>query len=139
MGCAAHFPPQPQTIEVYERSGDSVRAAWIVDGKKLKGNDRIAVSPQFSFRGAQFRIMLQSKKCSDSKGGSCFRKAQGRGTLQLKCESNIQGATFAPVKIIFAVGSSKRSLDDTRGPVVHDFSRSGLVGLPRQEEVWDFS
>lgn len=124
---------KPQDLEVLNEF-----IFWTVDARKLKGGDRVAVSPRFELHGAYFRIMMLPKVTSHGKGGSSFRKSQGKGLLQLKCESNMQDSDLARIKFNLVVGSSKTNLADARGPVLHNYSKSGVAGLGQHEEVWDF-
>lgn len=132
--------PQPHTLEIAV-SQDSVITGviWTVDAKKLKSNDRVAVSPPFSLYGAPFRMMLHPKISSESKGGASFRKSMGRGFLQLKCESKVQELAGARFTFNFVVGSSKKRLEAARGPITHDFTTGGIVGLRKGQDEWNFS
>jgi hypothetical protein len=112
---------------------------WRVYANNFKSNDRVAVSPPFNLWGAPFRMMLQPKVSSENKGGSSFRKAQGKGSLQLKCESKVQDSAAARFRFNFVIGSSKKRLEAPRGPISHDFSTGGIVGLRKGEDEWDFS
>jgi len=124
---------KPQNLEVLNEF-----IFWTVDARKLKGGDRVAVSPRFELHGAYFRIMMLPKVTSHGKGGSSFRKSKGKGLLQLKCESSMQDGDLARIKFNLVVGSSKTNLADARGPVLHNYSKSGVAGLGQDEEVWDF-
>merc|ERR1711879_316977 len=78
------------------------------------------------------------KVLSHGKGGPSFRRSEGKGFLQLKCESNMQDNELARIKFNLVVGSTKITLANVRGPVSHNYSASSVAGLGQDEEVWDF-
>lgn len=130
--------------------GDNLKVHWRVDARKLRGSDKMAVSPSFSFmplRGLEqmpvtFKMMIYPKYVCDNKGSASFKKSQGRGRVRLKCESDVvPGATEFQFSI--AVGHDHSAthgapLQPARGPVAHNFAHTAVGGLPRSEEEWDF-
>merc|ERR1711974_225199 len=112
------------------------RIPWTVDARKLKGNDKQAVSPPFelSFEGNPhviFKMMIYPTVTSEQKGGAAFKKSKGYGYVQLKCEAELQD-TDAMVYWRLRVGQ------ETRGPVKHNFSMSAVSRL-KDNELWDFT
>jgi hypothetical protein len=83
--------PQPPTISKSRSAdGSCLRIFWTVDAKKLKVKDKVAVSPPFELDEkvpGTFRMMLYPKIVSDRKGGASFKKAKGKGSVHIKCES----------------------------------------------------
>jgi len=132
--------PQPQTLmRSFSLSTCNVRIQWHVDARKLRGNDKQAVSPPFELSfGNQlvtFKMMLYPKVVSDAKGGASFKKAKGTGFVQLKCEAELS-EDVAQVK--FRIGIGNGSLAERRGPISHNFSQSAVCGLPKDQEEFDF-
>jgi len=134
-------PFKPQTLSRWRDSTTgATRIIWTVDGKKLRGNDRMTVSPGFLLSGATDDSALPFKMVITAQGGSSFRKTQGKGVVQLKCEGPREGQKS--IAFSLSVGSGHHSdsrLQPQRGPVTHNFGQSGICGLPKKCEVWDFS
>merc|ERR1740130_529695 len=75
---AAPAAPQPQTLmRSFSLNTSTYRIQWHVDARKLRGNDKQAVSPPFeiSFGGqaVTFKMMIYPKVVSDAKGGASFK------------------------------------------------------------------
>ena len=93
------------------------------------------MSPGFelSFNGVEnpFKILLYPNPTSEAKGGASFKRANGKGYMQLKCEADPKdcfGVTFR-----FFVGGKEKP----RGPVTHDFRTSGAIAaLPSGTATW---
>merc|ERR1712139_587204 len=75
------------------------------------------------------------------KGGCSFKAADGRGLIQVKCEAGRHGLENIPLTFFLSAGSGRApdALQLPRGPVQHDFAHSGVRGLSKDEEIWDFS
>jgi len=135
-------PPQPQTLqrECSEKS-KRFRVYWTVDARKLRGNDKQAVSPPFDLKfGEQsttFKMMIYPKVVNDGKGGASFKKSGGRGFVQLKCEAELAGdPSHVNFRISIGTGDKQQGF---RGPVSHNFSSSAVCGLPKDQDEWDFN
>eukprot|EP00933_Yihiella_yeosuensis_P081163 TRINITY_DN94711_c0_g1_i1.p1 TRINITY_DN94711_c0_g1~~TRINITY_DN94711_c0_g1_i1.p1 ORF type:complete len:430 (+),score=88.61 TRINITY_DN94711_c0_g1_i1:62-1351(+) len=141
-GSSATAQPQTLTRHVSAQSGCS-RVHWTVDARKLKGNDKQAVSPPFELSfGNQhpdvtFKMMIYPKSTSDTKGGASFKRSKGHGFVQLKCEAELSHA-LANVSFRISIGSQEKQ-QPFRGPVSHNFSKNAVCGLPKETEEWDFS
>jgi hypothetical protein len=121
---------------------------WIVDARKMKGNDRQVVSPPFelpvfaaSGQEAQvtFKLMICALSRGDWKGGTSFKKSSSKGVIHLKCEGDLD-ESVADVSFCFAVGSAAglpTSLP--RGPLTHNFARCAVGRLPDDQAEWDFT
>jgi len=121
------------------RSGSTIAVQWIVDAKKTRSTDRVVVSSPFMLPlGGQllpFRMMLVPTAVCKRRGGHCFKRAQGRGSVQLKCEAS----DFPPddnTRIQYAV---RVGFGRLRGPKEHDFRQAMVCGSPRNEEDWNFA
>eukprot|EP00746_Dinoflagellata_sp_MGD_P008652 gnl/MRDRNA2_/MRDRNA2_117336_c0_seq1.p1 gnl/MRDRNA2_/MRDRNA2_117336_c0~~gnl/MRDRNA2_/MRDRNA2_117336_c0_seq1.p1 ORF type:complete len:437 (+),score=76.35 gnl/MRDRNA2_/MRDRNA2_117336_c0_seq1:83-1312(+) len=133
-------PPalQPLTRAFSVGSG-AFRINWTLSATKLRSADKNAVSPAFelSFGGAysstKFKLMLLPQVSSEGKGGSTFRKSDGKGYILLKCEADLQEGC-GNLRFRLFVGSQA-----PRGPVTHDFSQSAVKGLPKELETWDLN
>merc|ERR1712187_757942 len=132
--------PQPQTLTLQRIRCGHFRICWTVDARKLRGNDKQAVSPPFDLSfgtrlpNVTFKMMIYPKIIHAEKGGASFKKARGKGHIQLKCESELPAGS-AKVSFCLSIGS-KNSMKTPRGPVFHDFSSSAVCGL---SEEWDFA
>jgi hypothetical protein len=135
-------PPMPQTLQRSTSvSTRATRIEWIVDARKLRGNDKQAVSPSFDLncggRTLPFKMMIYPKQVTDQKGGASFKKSRGRGSVTIKCEADLTaGSTPLSFRIYTGTGAMKQP---PRGPVEHDFSASAVCTLPRNIEEWDFA
>jgi hypothetical protein len=140
---------QAQSLSQWRnRATGSTIVHWTVDGKKLRSNDKTTVSPLFKLSDGQpnapllpFKMVVSPKVVSDGKGGASFRKAAGRGIIQLKCEAPRDGLESYPLKFYLSAWTGRSDDPRTlpvRGPVACDFAKSGICGLKKDNEVWDF-
>lgn len=124
---------QPQTLKTSCESG-AARVSWTVDARKLASNDTHAVSPSFDLDfgagllGCHFKITLCPRVMGRSKGQASFRRAEGRGFVQLRA----LGDDAPRLSFRVSVGASA-----PRGPVAHNFSLNTVCGLPKELEEWD--
>jgi len=121
------------------RSETTTAVQWTVDAKKLQSTDRVVVSSPFVMPlGGQllpFRMMLLPKVVCKRRGGHCFKRAQGRGSVQLKCDaSDVPQDADARIQYAMRVGRGR-----SRGPTEHDFREAMVCGLPRDHEDWNFA
>lgn len=133
--------PQPQTLSMqYASESQKYQVTWTVDARKLKGNDKQAVSPPFDIvfgtNRVTFKMMIYPKAHDESKGGASFKKSRGQGFIQLKCEGDLSAGGEA-VTFWLSIGSQTLRESD-RGPAQHNFVHSAVCGLPRTHEEWDF-
>ncbi|CAK8998286.1 Uncharacterized protein SCF082_LOCUS5590 [Durusdinium trenchii] len=131
--------PQPHTIRHSLNMETGMHQVfWHVDGSKLKGQERQTVSPSFElpFEGqVSFRLVLVPKPNPDGKGGASFKKANGVGSVHLKCEA-AKGLVNFFVSISNGRPDFKR---EPRGPVKHNFAELSTCGLRKGDEMWDFT
>lgn len=134
---------QPQTLSChYDSHGARYHTHWVVDARKLYGNDKQVVSPPFDIclgsllPRVTFKLMICPKAPHDVRGGAAFKKSGGRGFMQLKCEEDV---THAPAYVSFSltIASSSRT-EPIRGPVSHNFAKRAVCGLLKSQELWDF-
>jgi len=114
------------------------RVLWTVDAGKLQGHERQAVSPFFEIplggQTASFRLVVIPRAPADVKGSASFKKAGGRGCVQVKCEVP-RGLVSFWVSVTDGRGDFPRR---PRGPIAHDFAWQSTCGLPKDQELWDF-
>lgn len=134
----------PSKVQMLVQSEDSEKGAvtvvWTVDAKKLKGSDRIAVSPPFEVAcvSRRFKMMLCPRSIPDKKGGACFKKAGGRGFVQLKCETGETAAGLGTVCINISVGPGRADSawqSPLKEPVHHDFDECGVCSFGAKSEA----
>jgi len=126
---------QPQTVRsAYSTNSGVHRIFWNVDARKLRGNDKQAVSPAFElpFASIPFKMMIHPRS-----GTANFNSSRGNGFIQLKCEDELLEGD-AKVSFRFFIGSGEK-MQPPRGPVLHDFAQNSICGLPKGQDVWDFS
>lgn len=146
--------PQPQSLLVDEPKRGVYRMVWTVDARKLKGNDKQAVSPPFEMpfkiqgssgvrQNVTFKLMICP--CSVAESASAgprgrldqsFKRSNGTGIIQLKCEGDVEQLD-AQVMFRFWIGRGDEQHSEPRGPEHHDFAKSAICGYKRQD-VWDF-
>jgi len=133
---------RPQTLWPEIAEAGVQRNFWTVDARKLTSNDKQAKSPEFNISSGdgnvKLRMMIFPTVVSEGKGGGSFRKAKGRGKLELKCESDTRKLEYGRVKFRLYIGSG-HSWQLPRGPVEADFVTKGSWGLPQGEEEWNFT
>jgi len=125
---------QPQTVTCEEADG-VLLVKWTVDARKLKGNDKTVVSPPFevlSKAKGTFKMMINPTP-SKLKGGATFRNSNGKGSVQLKCDTASESALI----IRFSIG--ERGEEPPRGPLEHNFALNGVCRLSKEESEWDFT
>lgn len=113
---------------------------WTVDAKKLRSNDRSAVSPLFKLSGMPFKMTINPKVPKEGRAGSSFRAADGKGAVQLKCEASEPSLASVPMTFWISAGSGHGydALQAPRGPALQNFSKSGVQSLSKGEDIWDF-
>jgi hypothetical protein len=100
------------------------------------------VSPEFLLEVAgqgplRFKIAIHPTAVVDKFHGRGFKKAKGRGNLELKCESDIPAGASSEVTFCFRIGREDR-MQPRRGPFTHDFSERVCAQLPKNQQEWDF-
>jgi len=114
--------------------------SWKVDTRKMVSNDTEDTSPEFFWpvleKLASFKVVLKPVKSSSSKGGSAFKKANGKCTISLVCQSFL--AKGSP-QVRFQISECPKEDEPacTYGPFEHDFSRWRSCCL--SDQVWDLS
>jgi len=138
--------PRPLTprasLDVEDESPSRAKITWTTPARFLNSKDSHAyVSSEFRLSlgagpcpstVARFKMMIYPKVHSNVKGGASFKKARGRGYLELSCMDTLPDV--APeVTFSLAVGSTK-----ARGPTTHCFRSSAVGRLPANQAEWDF-
>jgi hypothetical protein len=140
-------PPPQGLTRGFSVSSGIYRVHWSVENKKLKSGDKVAVSPAFpiSLNGQDvpFKMLIHPTVMGDGKGCSAFRKSKGKGKIELKCEGMFDQGTeaWACYRISVSSGNPQEpeKKQKPRGPVRHNFANSGVSGLAKGEEEWEFS
>merc|ERR1712151_1152986 len=89
----------------------------------------------------QFKMVIKPKPFNEQRGGASFKKANGSGTVHLRCLDEAKREDTPVVKFQIIVGKDvqdRTTWSPPRGPVTHDFSNRALVGLPEAVEEWHF-
>ncbi|CAK0805824.1 unnamed protein product [Prorocentrum cordatum] len=140
-GGAADFaglcPPAPEE-RVPEGLAYKGFAPIVIAGSS-EGQRKISrVSPSFEIPNqekASFRLVLCPRPSPDGKGGPCFKKAGGWGSVQLKCEVS-RGTVQYTISLTNGRPDFPRQ---ARGPFTHDFAKQSTASLPKDQEQWDFT
>ncbi|CAK0809827.1 unnamed protein product [Prorocentrum cordatum] len=82
--------------------------------------------------------MIIPKVVSDRKGGASFKKAKGRGYVQLKCEASEGALARRCLTFSVSIGTGPRAQRE-HGVVRHSFADCGVCCLPKEFDEWDFS
>ncbi|CAE7775002.1 PUS7 [Symbiodinium pilosum] len=137
---AAAAPRAPVLQRAFSVNSRIFRIHWTVDARVLKTSDREKVSPPFevSMDGIeiQFKLCLRPLLTSESRGGASFRKAKGKGTVDLRCLNEIEKKNSCAMTFRVAIGKGSESHKVSR-TMKHDFSEKPICQLEGEEE-WDF-
>lgn len=133
-------PLLPGALDQESTASGSERIRWCVDGQKLESHAEKLISPEFRLRvpgstdSSPFRIMLLATQ-TGGKHGAGFKKAKGRGNIELKC----LGSFEADLSMLVTVGSGSRK-QKAKELVRHGFAEKSCCPLPkggRDPFVWD--
>jgi len=133
-------PLMPGALDQESTASGSERIRWCVDGQKLESHAEKLISPEFRLRlpgsstESPFRIMLLATQ-TGGKHGAGFKKAKGKGNIELKC----LGSFEADLSMLVTVGSGSRK-QKAREVVRHGFAEKSCCPLPkggRDPFVWD--
>jgi len=134
--------PRPKPLSWTQcRDACCFNVRWTLDARKVRGNDKQAVSPPLELplapggRRVKLRLMIYPK-VADLQIVQNFRSSRSRGFIQVKCEPD-RACPTVPVRFALAVGSGCRA-QGAKGPVDHDFAKNNICGLPRHQDDWDF-
>lgn len=141
---AQPMPRQPVLQRVFSVASSLYRIRWSVDAKKLKSTDREAVSPAFELNFSvpvQFKMVIRPKVTCNARGGASFKKAKGKGSVEVRCLGEIDPSVNSCVTFRISLGGGKDSgsSEAPRGPVRHNFAEHTICGLPEGQDEWDFS
>lgn len=80
----------PKGLEYFFNAATKIyEVHWTVDAKMLKSTNTELTSPVFLLsldgKDAEFKMVIVPSAVSKGRRGHCFLKAQGRGSIQLKC------------------------------------------------------
>ena len=133
-------PRAPVLQRAFSVNSRIFRIHWTVDARVLKTSDREKVSPPFEVsmdgKEIQFKMCLRPSLTSESRGGASFRKAKGKGTVDLRCLNEISPTRSCAVTFRVAIGKGSESHKVSK-TMKHDFSQKPICQLEGEEE-WDF-
>lgn len=134
----------------FNSSTGTLHVNWKVDARKFRSNDKQAVSPSFDLRelflqvlrapdekvlNGAFKLVIQPRP-RNAGGTESFKKANGHGIVQLKCESDFSGP-FPDLTFCFAIGRENRRQGPC-APFKHNFAVNAMAEACRKVD-WDFS
>jgi len=134
--------PRDKVMErVFSMATQRERIRWTVDARKLKSSDREAVSPNFEVSCGgllSFKMVLKPKAMDSAKGGACFKKSRNKGSVELRCVTELDSPILKPFLTFRMQITSDRRSEPFRGPVYHNFAERSMCGLPDGQDEWDF-
>jgi len=127
----------PQTMQIHPtgRPG-SYLVKWFLDSRKLKTNDKQVISPGFMLyhpcTGQFLRFLIGAfpKDWSAANPEANFKKAEGKGFFQLKCDTQPKDQGCLPCRFGFSVSHFTESkciveLPDADDALFHVFGAIG--------------
>eukprot|EP00931_Biecheleriopsis_adriatica_P027581 TRINITY_DN16574_c0_g1_i1.p1 TRINITY_DN16574_c0_g1~~TRINITY_DN16574_c0_g1_i1.p1 ORF type:complete len:416 (+),score=75.13 TRINITY_DN16574_c0_g1_i1:80-1327(+) len=130
----------PGALECETLPSGKVRVRWNVDGQRLDSNSEKLLSPEFQLtlpdqEAQPFRLMILAKQ-TGGKHGAGFRKAKGRGSIEVKCLGSLpDGLPCTAMRL--SVGSGNRR-QKAQKLVWHNFSEKNCCHLPKGDDPdWD--
>jgi len=115
---------------------------WCVDGSRFDSHQERILSPEFNlnFPGQaepfSFRMVILATQ-TGGKHGAGFKKARGRGSIELKCQSAVPPNVGA-VTLNISMGHGSRK-QEAPTAIWHNFADKTCCLLKNGEEVdWDF-
>ncbi|CAE7795136.1 PUS7 [Symbiodinium sp. CCMP2456] len=131
-------PRAPVLQRAFSVNSRIFRIHWTVDARVLKSSDREKVSPPFEVsmdgQEIQFKLCLRPSLTSESRGGASFRKAKGKGSVDMRCLSEISRSCVMTFRVAIGKGSESHKVSRT---MKHDFSQKPICQLEGDDE-WDF-
>jgi hypothetical protein len=131
-------------MRILKNGDQGMQIEWPIDAKKLRSSDTLIVSPPFEVApGMTCKLMIKPTTRGDRKGQGCFRKAKGRGCVQLKCfaDTSCPDTAAAPVPSVschLSIGSGGLC-KAVRDPVTHNFADATVCSLHSEMEELDFN
>lgn len=112
---------------------------WEVDARKMQSKDKHIVLPVFTSSLGMEEVMLRLiiTAQSESKRNTCFLKSVGWGSLQIKCQTSLQGPV--PKFTCRAWVGNDAVWQSSPAFVSHDFAENPICELPGSSGLWDFN
>ncbi|CAE7549395.1 unnamed protein product [Symbiodinium natans] len=133
---------RPGTLEATQLDENRELVKWYVDAAKFESNSERLLSPEFQlhFPGQAepftFRMVILATQ-TGGKHGAGFKKAKGRGVIELKCSSAVPSGVD-PVTALVTIGEGARKQICAK-PIEHNFGEKTCCQLRNGEEAdWDF-
>uniref|UniRef100_A0A7S1QWT5 Ubiquitin-like domain-containing protein n=1 Tax=Alexandrium catenella TaxID=2925 RepID=A0A7S1QWT5_ALECA len=130
------FGTVPKGLDIGKCDSGGFRVQWAVDGKKLRRNERQAVSPPFELDFGNWADRLELALVLHPSHGSSFQKSKGKGFIDLKCMHKRPQAA-ARIRVSLSVGNGVTP--HTCGPTVHDFDLAAVCHLSQRQREIDFA
>ena len=134
--------PRPGTLEATHLDENWQLVKWYVDAAKFESNSERLLSPEFQlhFPGQAepftFRMVILATQ-TGGKNGAGFKKAKGRGSIELKCSSTVPSGVDS-VTAFVTIGEGARKQFCAK-PIEHNFADKTCCQLRNGEEAdWDF-
>ncbi|CAE7516802.1 unnamed protein product [Symbiodinium pilosum] len=133
---------RPGTLETTHLDQNRELVKWNVDGAKFDSNSERLLSPEFQLRFPghsepfTFRMVINATE-TGGKHGAGFKKAKGRGSIQLKCSSAVPSDVDS-VTALVSIGEGTRKQIGLK-PIEHNFGDKTCCQLRNGDEAdWDF-
>ena len=116
--------PRPGTLEATHLDENRQLVKWYVDAAKFESNSERLLSPEFQlhFPGQAepftFRMVILATQ-TGGKHGAGFKKAKGRGSIELKCSSSVPSGVDS-VTAFVTIGEGARKQFCAK-PIEHHF------------------
>jgi len=138
LGIPSTEHEEPQNVHIYhmERPG-SYLVKWYVDSRKLRSNDKHVISPGFELyhpgTGKLLRFLIGAfpKNCGTENPDANFKKSDGRGMFQLKCDTPPKDHGCLPCRFGFSVSNG-----EMRTASGHFTLSNCLAELPTEESTF---
>lgn len=136
--------PRPQTLEVDLHEGRPTSVRWYVDAAKLRQKQVAAiVSPPFELLAGghciEFKVVVRAwRNGAEPRKHTNFKDSEGRGTVELKCESDLDRINGRCSEFLFraSIGNGEKEWKNSRK---HDFASSAVGYISEdQQDQWDF-
>jgi hypothetical protein len=131
-----HRPVASKKVSIQEDCGTTL-VGWLSDAGALRKRERQIVSSRFSVQAGESK-RLDLKIVMHPEGHGSFRDSNGRGSIQLKCDTWFE--SFSSCNFQYRVWLGEGQLmQEPRGPFSHDFSKNSICRLPKDCEIFDFA
>jgi len=136
----AHAKAKNPLLRGFLEDGRTEQIRWPVGGRRLlRSSDTQAMSLDFKLGDYTYAMIVKPRVTSEAKGGASFAEAQGWGTVSLRCQDTLADETLVPFRMDISRHATIGKSLTSRGPVMHDFAKQQISGLPKGEDEWLFT